>query len=274
MSHRLNMHDPTGILATEPGVGITLCQGQTKPTDAQAGYAPGCIFIHIDGSGNTSLYVNLGSATSCNFDTVADYPIADAGGIITATTIEGALQENRTAIDAIEAAETKTQVTLGTGISGSANTVCEHVVEKIGNIAHTTIVLDLTDLASGGAANDIIGDDGGVANCHFGQILAAVHGTITSGKITCIETPATGDDDIDLYYGDLATGAENANIDTADSGSATQLSDHGNWAAGEWDVLIATPAANEYLYLSAVTGDADAAYTAGKFVIELWGVLA
>ena len=40
-------------------------------------------------------YVNSLNATS--------FTIVDAGGIITATTIEGALQENRTAIDAIEA---------------------------------------------------------------------------------------------------------------------------------------------------------------------------
>jgi len=50
--------------------GITHARGLTKPTDAAAGYAPGCIFEHSDGTTATSLYVNEGSVTSCDFNAV------------------------------------------------------------------------------------------------------------------------------------------------------------------------------------------------------------
>jgi len=43
-------------------------EGATVPTDGTAGYAVGCIFIHTDGTVNTTLYINEGSATSCDFN--------------------------------------------------------------------------------------------------------------------------------------------------------------------------------------------------------------
>ena len=94
--------------------------------------------------------------------------------------------------------------------------------------------------------------------------------TIVAGRVTCFELPAGGDPDIDLYHADLATGAQDANIDSADSGSAVQLINHGDWSAEEVDYLTTMPAADEYLYLA--TGDATAVkYTAGILLIELWG---
>lgn len=47
--------------------GFMLAWGTTKPADGSAGYAPGCIFIHTDGSGYTTFYVNTGTAESCEF---------------------------------------------------------------------------------------------------------------------------------------------------------------------------------------------------------------
>lgn len=48
--------------------GITRVAGKTMPTDALSGYAPGCIFQHIDGSAGAVLYINEGSATSSDFN--------------------------------------------------------------------------------------------------------------------------------------------------------------------------------------------------------------
>ena len=48
--------------------------GNTVPADATTGYAPGCIFVHDDGSAGGQLYVNRGSVTSANFDEI---PTAD-----------------------------------------------------------------------------------------------------------------------------------------------------------------------------------------------------
>jgi len=43
-------------------------KGATVPTDAYAGFAVGCLFIDTTGGANTTLYVNEGSATSCDFN--------------------------------------------------------------------------------------------------------------------------------------------------------------------------------------------------------------
>jgi len=43
-------------------------EGTTVPTDATAGYAPGCIFIKTDGGAGTTLYINEGTAASCDFN--------------------------------------------------------------------------------------------------------------------------------------------------------------------------------------------------------------
>jgi len=48
--------------------GITSSYGTTVPVDTTAGYAVGCIFQHTDGTNGTALYVNEGSAASCDFN--------------------------------------------------------------------------------------------------------------------------------------------------------------------------------------------------------------
>jgi hypothetical protein len=56
------------IFTTENG--ILLAYGLTMPVDGTAGYSPACLFLHVDGGDNTMLYVNEGSATSCDFNAV------------------------------------------------------------------------------------------------------------------------------------------------------------------------------------------------------------
>lgn len=68
MAAPLNLHDGGSILAEVPGRGVVLSAGDTVPTDGWAGYATGCLFIHLDGGAGTALYVNEGSVTSANFD--------------------------------------------------------------------------------------------------------------------------------------------------------------------------------------------------------------
>jgi hypothetical protein len=50
--------------------GKILDYGITKPTDGVAGFAPGCIFIHVDGGDGSALYVNEGTATSADFNLI------------------------------------------------------------------------------------------------------------------------------------------------------------------------------------------------------------
>ena len=155
--------------------------------------------------------------------------------------------------------------TAGTGITAA---VASYVagVERVGTFYKTTIVIDIAGLRST-AGGDIIGLDGTTNPCHIGQLTAAKNGTIFAGKIECLETPAGGDPDIDLYSATESTGAEDTAISTL---TETQLLNAGDHAVNLFKSLTAFPAANEYLYL--VAGDTtDADYTAGIFVIELWG---
>jgi len=63
-------HSPSGYM---------LCWGITVPTDAAEGYAPGCIFIHNDGSAGDLFYINEGTKASCDFNSMeaADIALGD-----------------------------------------------------------------------------------------------------------------------------------------------------------------------------------------------------
>lgn len=66
MSHAVNIHDGTGIIATDPAAGILHCYGTAVPTGP--GYAPGCRFIKVDGTSVGGVaYVNIGSKALANF---------------------------------------------------------------------------------------------------------------------------------------------------------------------------------------------------------------
>ena len=158
--------------------------------------------------------------------------------------------------------------TAGTGITTGTGTVYEAGVIKIGEVFHTTILIDLTGLASSGSG-DIIGKDS-TANSHIGQITAAVNGTVLGGKLTCLEAPAGGDPDINLWYADEATGTEDAAVTGLTN--QVQICNSGDLALNSV-VSLTTVAADKYLYMA--TGAAtNADYTAGKILIEFWGYTA
>lgn len=157
----------------------------------------------------------------------------------------------------------------GTGITAGTGTVHGAMVEPFGNVVRTTIVMDLTGLNCGGTADDIIGVNS-AANCHIGQITAAVNGTIFAGYMTCLEAPTTGDPDIDIWAAAEATGAEDSAISALTS--ETKLVDSGDLTLGSVDVLTAFPEDGEYLYLTCGVSTAGT-YDAGKIEIVLYGTL-
>ena len=156
--------------------------------------------------------------------------------------------------------------TAGTGITTGTGTVYAASVIKTGGIFHTKILIDLTGLASSGSG-DIIGK-AATANSHIGQITAAVNGTVLGGKLTCLEAPAGGDPDINLWYADEATGTEDAAITGLTN--QVQMCDSGDLALNSVVSIPTPPAADKYIYM--VTGAAtNADYTAGKILIEFFG---
>ena len=159
--------------------------------------------------------------------------------------------------------------TAGAGITGGADNFAS-CVEKIGSLFKTTIVIDIDGLNSGANADDIVGH-ADQANCSLGQLTTARNGTIFAGEMTCIEAPTGGDEDIDLWEGDVATGTEDVDIETAMTTEDKLIDSGGDWTAGRVVPLTGAPTANYHLYLCASTGDVNDTYTAGIFKIELWG---
>lgn len=54
------------------GAGKRYDEGTAIPSDGTAGYAPGCIFRDTDASSGATIYINNGTATSCDFDALVD----------------------------------------------------------------------------------------------------------------------------------------------------------------------------------------------------------
>ena len=141
-----------------------------------------------------------------------------------------------------------------------------------GNIIYTDILMDITGLTSAATLGDIIGVND-APSCHFGQITAAINGTILGGSMTCLETPDGGEEDIDIYSATVATGTENAAI--GDLTETAVLNTGADWAVGTIKAFGDVPD-NGYLYLTVGTSSSPTAgdYTAGRFLIQLWGYAA
>ncbi len=245
----------------EGGDDFHSASGTTVPANGAAGFATGCLFTQTDGATNTAVYVNNGSNTSANFD-----PLATANTPGTSANSEALVLDSSGDLGA--GPLILSDVPAGSGITTDAAAFGSSV-EKIGTLFKTTIVIDLAGLRSGGTADDIIGGPAAAANCHLGQITAAKNGAIFATEMLCIETPATGDNDIDLWSADESTGVEDTVVTALTN--QVQINDGGDLTAGTLRVGVALPVADQYLYLAGKTGDKDAAYTTGVLRITLWG---
>jgi len=248
---------------------------------------------------NASVEFTIFSVSDLGSTAATQVSISDIGSYYSSSAVEGALQEigakglvAGTPILGTPASGTLTNCTglpISTGVSGlgsgvaadlainrtmtkgagftGTGTVYKSSVMHQGDLIITRIFVDLTGTNCGGTAGDIIGDDGTSDPCHIGQITAAQNGTIFFGQMRCVETPAGGDTDIDLYAADEGTGVEDGAIGSL---TETQIVNGGTHTAGDVDLIAASPAADQYLYLVGQSGG-DATYTAGQFLIELYG---
>ena len=180
------------------------------------------------------------------------------------------ISENTTtgAITVISGDKWAVEATGSAGIEGTAAVYVTQVnrlksdTDTNVNIVKSTIMIDLTGLKDGGTAGDIIGKDGsGVA--FIGQVTTANQGTVFGVTMTCLETPAGGSTDIDLFSATEGTGVNDTAITAL---TETQIINAGAASAGTM-VAGGDIAADQYLYLVS-QGTGDAAYTAGRFLIE------
>jgi hypothetical protein len=155
---------------------------------------------------------------------------------------------------------------IGTGISTGTGTLVGTSFAVEGTVKVMKIVIDLTGLNSGGTAGDIIGVDGTALPCYIAQIPSTF--TVLGGRMTCLETPAGGDTDIDLYSANEGIGVEDQAITAL---TETQIINAGTQSAGTVTYFSADPVANQYFYLVGQS-TSNATYTAGRFLIEVFGV--
>jgi hypothetical protein len=154
---------------------------------------------------------------------------------------------------------------VGTGITTGTGTICRTNGGSMGGIYQVTVLIDLTGLNSGGTAGDIIGVNGTALPCYIARLPAM---TVLGGRMTCLETPAGGDTDIDLYSATEGTGVEDAAVSGL---TETQIINAGTQSIGTVTFFSADPAANTYLYLVGQS-TSNATYTAGRFLIEIFGI--
>ncbi len=245
---------PVGALVSQFSGEAIIASGTSVPTDATAGYSEGCLFIKENGAADAQVYINIGTAASCNFDPIVTSAILG----LAATTAE--INKSSDLSGQVLATEG------GAGVVGDAETYATGI-QEVGGIVITRILIDLTGLDSSGTAGDIIGDLAGGA-AHIGQITTAKNGTLVGGTMQCLEVPTAGDPDVDIWAANEATGI----FDDAIAGltGEAQLINTGDWTL-ETDTMTSLPAADQYLYLTTGATD-DATYTAGKFLITLYGV--
>ena len=58
------------VILTDGSGNALFAFGTTVPTDGDTGYATGCLYSDTNGGDATSLYVNEGSTSSCDFNAI------------------------------------------------------------------------------------------------------------------------------------------------------------------------------------------------------------
>lgn len=207
---------------------------------------------------------------------VKDLDASGAVSVAGAMSLTGALTYGGTALTVTAAELNKLDDSVQLMSRGAGVDTAESYsvgIFRIGTLIHTRIIVDLSTLIGSATDLDIIGESAAV-DCHFGRVTTALNGTLNGGMVTCLEVPAGGTTDIDFYSSDVGTGTQDVIITNAALGTETALvTSGGAWTSGASKGMTSLPTANDYLYI--VNGAAaGGTFTAGKFLIELFGHIA
>jgi hypothetical protein len=227
------------------------------------GNETGATALDLD-AGTGGVTIDAQGAGTLNMGTQADTGAINIGTAASARTITVG---NSTASTVVLVAEPLP--TVGTGFDGAE--VAAWNLRKRGTSSSQRVLeflVDLTGLNSGTTDLDIIGE-AATANCHFGQVTAAIFGEVTAVSILCLEVPAGGVTAIDLYSATEATGTEDTLV--TDLTETAILTASGAWAVGDLEWSSAAPAANQYMYLASGAAGTDGTYTAGRLLITFYG---
>ena len=154
----------------------------------------------------------------------------------------------------------------GGGISVQQSNVGEFNSEVI-----TTIFIDLAQsgLESSGSTDehDVIGR-AGVADAYLTKITESINGIVYRGEMICVEEPTGASAAIGLAHNGSATLSQNDLI------AGSHIIDDVTQTLGKRISFTANIAENRYLYLFHGASGSATTYTAGKFLIRLFGAKA
>src|SRR5205085_1231397 len=188
---------PNGVYFLEKivDVGVTraaVTLTANKPADATTGYAPGCTLADLQAA---KVYINTGTKASATW-------IQVSSSAFNLANLTSSVTELNTLHSQTVATST---VPVGAGITDGTGTIFKSSAELHGSIYKTQLMIDLTGDQSSTTDLDIIGS--GTNPAFIGPLTAAQQGTtILIVRMACLEAPATGVTDIDLYSATEATG--------------------------------------------------------------------
>jgi hypothetical protein len=154
--------------------------------------------------------------------------------------------------------------------AGAGSTVTSDI-SKVGKIINTQIFVDLTGAGSSTTDLDIIGT--GTSPAYIAVIDSAKMGQVYAVTMTCLEAPLTGVTSVDLYSTDDGTGVL-SDIISSEAGYNVVVTASAAWTLNKVQTAVPAtdvPSTGDYLYLTCGAAGTPATYTAGQFVIELWG---
>lgn len=244
------------VLEKDNSSDVLRASGTTVPTDAETGFAKGCIFIDTDvASGTTGMYQNVGTNTSCLFRAVEG--------------VEGVI----------------TGVTAGDGLSGGGTEGTVTVTVNVDDVGIETNT-DTLRLKDDGVTEAKVIDSAGVGGLFIKKVALAVYDFAVdggvAGVITLADTSSLPDNAVitGITYDVLttltsATDASTVKLNVPTDGdisTAIAISDGTNpWDAGVYFGATITPlplktTAARALQIEVAGGEA---LTAGKIVFAV-----
>ncbi len=164
---------------------VSRAQGASVPTDGDAGYAKGCIFVKTGGGVGTTFYVNEGSASSADFNISA----GGATGDITAVTAGNGLTGGGSSGDVtLNVANTDGKITVG------ANSIDITAGSLVNADISASAAIAFSKLAALSSANILVGNGSNVAVsvAMSGDAAISNAGVVTVSDLT-IASEAQGD---------------------------------------------------------------------------------
>jgi hypothetical protein len=127
------------VLKSNANDDVTLAQGTTVPTDAETGYAKGCLFVDTNASAGAVLLVNEGDETSCDFNSVgASLP---TGSVSSSEILDGTVSDLDLATANIETKDIRTATATVDGLTtGTLTAGSQYTTVTSSNAAHIVIL--------------------------------------------------------------------------------------------------------------------------------------